>query len=335
MSASIDWVMVTTVPISISRFTTSAPRTAMRLASSCTVIASGTTTSRTTGLSSSARSACWARRFSRSRWRRSEARLRPRSSPTVPSRASERRDLAAAPAGLLVTPRGTRRPALLAAPARACVRGSSSAGVAVPGPGPGRARLGGSRRLGRRRLLGLGQAARRHPLSARLRASSSALRRASSSFLAPLGLGVLRGEALLLHGAAAGFLLGPRPLLALLPHRVLDGACTGGLFVAGQRAQDDAGARRRRGLVNVVLGQRRRLGDRLRRRRLGRGLRPGRRRRGLGGGRPRFSVRFLRTSTATARLRAVGEALPHLAGVDGLLLSSSRPPGFFSESRLP
>ncbi len=47
VSWSIVWLIVTTISILNSAFTRSAPFSAMRLASSCTVIASGTITSRT------------------------------------------------------------------------------------------------------------------------------------------------------------------------------------------------------------------------------------------------------------------------------------------------
>ena len=177
VSASIDCVMVTTVSISIRRFTTSAPRTAMRLASSCTVIASGTTTSRTTGLSPSARIASRARRFSRSRWRRSDARLRPRCSPTVPSRASE---------SLILPPRRrgwSRREGLAGrrcSPRRRGLPRSSSAGAA-----PGRAGRTAPAAPGAAAASALGSSGcgslRAASSSALLRASSSALRRSSSS----------------------------------------------------------------------------------------------------------------------------------------------------------
>src|SRR5437868_1749655 len=71
------WVSVTGLPILNRAFTRSAPRSAMRLASSCTVIASGTTTSRTC-LVAGPVSMWW--RFSFSRARRSAASERARFS---------------------------------------------------------------------------------------------------------------------------------------------------------------------------------------------------------------------------------------------------------------
>ena len=80
VSGSMVWFCVAMMPFCISVLTTAATRSAMRLASSCTVIASGTLTSRTTF----SRSPEWlgTRRFSRS-WRRFIAaieRWRPSSS---------------------------------------------------------------------------------------------------------------------------------------------------------------------------------------------------------------------------------------------------------------
>jgi hypothetical protein len=48
VSASMDWFCVTIMPFFISALTTSATRSAMRLASSDTMMVSGTCTSRTT-----------------------------------------------------------------------------------------------------------------------------------------------------------------------------------------------------------------------------------------------------------------------------------------------
>src|SRR5579885_2144257 len=84
VSASMTWLIVAMTPMRISALITSAPRSAMRLASSWTVIVSGTTTSRTTFAVSCSR---WCRRWrSRSRARRTEARLRIRS-PSSPDSA--------------------------------------------------------------------------------------------------------------------------------------------------------------------------------------------------------------------------------------------------------
>ena len=77
VSWSMVWVSVTGMPILNSALTRSAPRSAMRLASSWTVIASGTTTSRTCLADGPA---CWWARFSFSRARRSAARMRARLS---------------------------------------------------------------------------------------------------------------------------------------------------------------------------------------------------------------------------------------------------------------
>ena len=78
VSASMTWLMVAITPMRISALMTSAPRSAMRLASSCTVIVSGTTTSRTIFVGSWSACSWCARCFSRAR--RTEARLRIRSS---------------------------------------------------------------------------------------------------------------------------------------------------------------------------------------------------------------------------------------------------------------
>ena len=77
VSWSMVWVSVTGLPILNSALTRSAPRSAMRLASSWTVIASGTTTSRTC-LVAGPVSMWW--RFSFSRARRSAASERARLS---------------------------------------------------------------------------------------------------------------------------------------------------------------------------------------------------------------------------------------------------------------
>src|SRR5215210_5170375 len=77
VSWSIVWVSVTGMPILNRALTRSAPRSAMRLASSWTVIASGTTTSRTCLV---AGPVSWWWRFSFSRARRSAASERARFS---------------------------------------------------------------------------------------------------------------------------------------------------------------------------------------------------------------------------------------------------------------
>ena len=82
MSWSIVSLTVTGMPILNSALTRSAPRSAMRLASSWTVIASGTTTSRTC---LACGPACWWALFSFSRARRSAASERARASPSSSS----------------------------------------------------------------------------------------------------------------------------------------------------------------------------------------------------------------------------------------------------------
>ena len=78
VSASSGWLIVAITPIFMSALMTSPPRSAMRLASSWTVMVSGITTSRIT-FWPSVRNAC-ARCFSFSRARRTDAKLRIRSS---------------------------------------------------------------------------------------------------------------------------------------------------------------------------------------------------------------------------------------------------------------
>ena len=81
VSWSIVWLTVTIMPILKSAFTRSAPFSAMRLASSCTVIASGTTTSRACFSRGWFCPAKWARRsFSRARLSAASERARAPSS---------------------------------------------------------------------------------------------------------------------------------------------------------------------------------------------------------------------------------------------------------------
>src|SRR5579872_4971763 len=82
VSASMFWVMVAITPMSKSFLTTLAPCSAMRLASSCTVMVSGITTSRACLTCASAWWSCCRRCLSRSRWRRNCDSLRVRSSPS-------------------------------------------------------------------------------------------------------------------------------------------------------------------------------------------------------------------------------------------------------------
>ena len=108
--------MVAITPIFISALTTSPARAAIRAASSCTVIVSGSTTSRTTFRPSerSSSNSCWRR--SRSRWRRTLASERVFSS--SPSMAA------------CTSMRPSRRPMT---PFLATVAGTLRAGNAMPG----------------------------------------------------------------------------------------------------------------------------------------------------------------------------------------------------------
>ena len=76
VSASMIASMPVISPMRINALTTSTARSAMRFANSCTEMVSGITTSRITFFGA----VPWAKRRSRSRWRRTEARLRTRSS---------------------------------------------------------------------------------------------------------------------------------------------------------------------------------------------------------------------------------------------------------------
>ena len=170
--------MVAITPIFISALMTSALRSAMRLASSCTVIVSGTTTSRTILVCSC--SICSARCFSRSRVARAPrrgcagARLRPRSAPGdgelgAARRGSSRRGAGAGRLAPAPRPAAPRRRLFLVLPRAltlpAAVSAATLAAAALP------ARSATSRRESS------------SAFSALRRASSSALRRDSSSVL--------------------------------------------------------------------------------------------------------------------------------------------------------
>ena len=140
VSGSIVWFWVAMMPFCIRVLTTAATRSAMRLASSCTVIASGTCTSRTTF----SRSPPWPviRRLSRSCRRRIAAseRWRPSSSVALAmvSRPRERRSSSplarerfSSTAGALSVFFGpTGRPASARAAAACAAAGSTGAGAA-------------------------------------------------------------------------------------------------------------------------------------------------------------------------------------------------------------
>ena len=186
VSWSITSLTVTGMPILNRDLTRSAARSAMRLASSPTVIASGTTTSRTCLADGPA--CIWAR-FSFSRERRSAASERARASPSSPKRAADG-ELAALAA------------MLLAAAGRAGRLGAL--GRAWPWPWRGRRRSSSSSAAGAAAGGGLGAAARRRggppPRrrgGAASAASSSALRLSSarrfSSSVCGLGLLAPRG----------------------------------------------------------------------------------------------------------------------------------------------
>ncbi len=190
----------------------------MRLASSCTVIVSGRTTSRTTFTPSarSSSSSCWRR--SRSRWRRTLARLRVFSS--SPSMAA------------CTSMRPRRRPAVFFATGTGALRG----GRAVPGrrrgassSSPGRAGFSRSVSVGVAAVVGVaGRAGRRASsavfatgwaaaaASAAARADSSARRCCSASAAARAAASAALAASLL---AAARFLGGgeDRDLLLLAP----------------------------------------------------------------------------------------------------------------------
>ena len=196
VSGSSIWLMVAMMPFFISTLTTSAPRTAMRAARSWTVMVSGSTTSRTIG---SAWPAIWRR--SRSRWRRSAARLGPRrssssaSGPTMwrstrfgpPSRPGRGRVVGGRRSGILPRSLPRRASASLSVSSRVALapaggrRAASAvvAGAAALGASPGR-----PVRASTSRCLRSSSASSFAAWSSALRrASSSCLRRASSSAL--------------------------------------------------------------------------------------------------------------------------------------------------------
>ena len=242
VSWSITSLTVTGMPILNSDLTRSAARSAMRLASSPTVIASGTTTSRTCLADGPA--CIWAR-FSFSRERAcSAASERARASPSSPS------------ARLTVSLPRSRR-----CSSRPRVGRAGSGRLA--GAWPWRAaRAGGARPRPRRPAPAA--AARRGPGSAARRASSSAATAGGLGALF-LGLAILLGAALLVLGrgrgllllAAAGFLERGQPralglaqqfLLQLLARRRGVGRALGrlGRGLGLGRARDRRRRRRRR-----------------------------------------------------------------------------------------
>ncbi len=143
VSASRIWVTLAITPIFISDLMTSPVRVAMRLASSATLMVSGSTTSRTTRTWSERRRSSSAWRRSRSRWRRTEASERVlSSSPSIAACTSTR-------------PVMRRSPTL-----RGATTGTLRGGRAAPGrrTTPGR-RSSSSGRVVRRRSVSAGAAA--------------------------------------------------------------------------------------------------------------------------------------------------------------------------------
>ena len=169
VSGSMVWFCVAMMPFCISTFTTAATRSAMRLASSCTVMASGTLTSRTTF----SRSPEWlcTRRFSRS-WRRFIAameRWRPSSSVAL---------------AMVSLPERRRSSSPLARPRFSSTAGTfstTSSTSARSGGRPRRARPGPARRRGRSPRPGRPGAARRALARWAARASSSAFSAAAAA----------------------------------------------------------------------------------------------------------------------------------------------------------
>ena len=190
VSASMVWFCVAMMPFCIRVLTTAATRSAMRLASSCTVIASGICTSRTTF----SRSPEWlaSRRFSRScrRFIAASERWRPSSSVALAMVSLPERRRSSSPFGRACA---SPRP-------RAC-RARASGAIGAAGLGAGGLGLGG------------GGVDRLRPPGARRAAPWRGRRRAAapSACLGGRGGGALLGDLRLAHGALGGLLLGAEP----------------------------------------------------------------------------------------------------------------------------
>ena len=188
VSASMVWFCVAMMPFCIRVLTTAATRSAMRLASSCTVIASGICTSRTTF----SRSPEWLarRRFSRS-WRRfiaASERWRPSSSVALAMVSLPERRRSSSPCGGRASPRS---PACRAA--RLGATGRPASARAACGLGGGGVDRVGGRARGRRRLRPGGGAG------------------GVLGLLGGRGGGALLGDLALADRALGGLLLGAQP----------------------------------------------------------------------------------------------------------------------------
>ena len=127
VSASMAWFMVTIMPIFMSDFTTSAARSAIRLASSCTTIVSGSCTSRTCFSGLLKPIAFW-RAFSCLRFIAARLRVRPPSPASASFRVSLPTRRPSSP--LAFTPRSVAR----SSRSRSVLRGAGKPGLAPAGP---------------------------------------------------------------------------------------------------------------------------------------------------------------------------------------------------------